>query len=66
VKDTWRITLVYYEDGRFVAAGFIHVGCAQPYLETTDILPRLRHFTPTLTEADVTEIQQELDKGPQP
>jgi hypothetical protein len=62
-KDTWRITLVYYEDGRFVAAGFIHPRCAQPYLETTDVMRRLAHFTPSLTEADLAEIQAELTGG---
>jgi len=62
-KDAWRITLVYYEDGRFVPSGFIHVGCARPYLETTDIIGRLKHFTPGLTEADVSEIQAELAAG---
>ena len=60
-KDAWRISLVYYEDGRFTASGFIHVGCAKPYLETTAIMPRLRHFTPGLTDADAAEIQGELD-----
>jgi hypothetical protein len=64
VKDAWRITLVFYEDGRFVASGFIHVGCAQPYLETTDILRRVKHFTPSLTDADMAEIRAELDAGP--
>ena len=60
-KDAWRISLVYYEDGRFTASGFIHLGCAKPYLETTDILPRLKHFTPSLTDTDVAEIQKELE-----
>ena len=59
-KDAWRISLVYYEDGRFTASGFIHVGCAKPYLETTEIMPRLKHFTPGLTDADVVEIEREL------
>ncbi|HYN10055.1 MAG TPA: hypothetical protein VES67_21905 [Vicinamibacterales bacterium] len=59
-KGAWRITLVYYEDGRFVASGFIHVGCAQPYLETTDIMRRVKYFTPSLTDADLAEIQTEL------
>ncbi len=44
-KGTWRIGLVYYEDGRFVPSGFIHPGCAREYLETVDILPRVRHFS---------------------
>jgi hypothetical protein len=62
-KDAWRISLVFYEDGRFTAAGFIHVGCAKQYLETTAIVPRLKHFTPGLTDADVAEIEKELQKA---
>jgi len=31
-KDGWRIALAYYEDGRFSPAGYIHLGCARPYL----------------------------------
>ena len=59
-KGAWRITLVYYEDGRFVPSGFIHVGCARPYLETTDIIGRLKYFTPGLTDADLAEIEDQL------
>jgi hypothetical protein len=59
-KDTWRIALVYYEDGRFAPSGFIHAGCARTYLETTDILPRIRHFSPALTDEDVTALAQAL------
>jgi len=55
-KDTWRISLLYYEDGRFAPSGFIHIACAPGYLETTDILPRVKHFTPELSETDVAEI----------
>jgi hypothetical protein len=56
-KDAWRLALVFYEDGRFVPSGFMHAKCATAYLETTEIMPRVRHFSPTLTEADCDEIQ---------
>lgn len=59
-KDTWRISLLFYEDGRFSPSGFIHVACARGYLETTEILPRITHFTPELTEADLKEIEGAL------
>jgi hypothetical protein len=55
-KDAWRIALVYYEDGRFTPAGFIHLRCAGPYLETAALMPRLRHFTSELTDADAAEV----------
>jgi ribosomal protein L37AE/L43A len=59
-KGDWRISLVYYEEGRFAPSGFIHVRCAQPYLETIDILARLKHFSPSLSDADLDDIRAEL------
>jgi hypothetical protein len=56
-KDTWRIALVYYEDGRFVPSGFIHAGCVRPYIETTDIMDRIKHFSPELSAADLEELR---------
>jgi len=55
-KDTWRLVLLYNEEGRFVPSGFIHVPCAQAYLGTTAAMARLRYFSPTLTQADIEEI----------
>jgi hypothetical protein len=55
-KDAWRIALVFYEEGRFAPAGAVHPGCAVAYFESDDILPRIRHFAPALSEADVAEI----------
>ncbi len=59
-KDSWRIALVYFEDGRFEPSGYIHVPCSQAYFGTADILPRLRHFQPDLTDADGGELEAEL------
>jgi hypothetical protein len=59
-QGAWRISLVYYEDGRFAPSGFVHLTCAAGYFETTDILPRVRHFSPALTDADLAEIQAGL------
>jgi hypothetical protein len=63
-RDAWRISLIYYEDARFVPSGFIHASCAATYFETTAVLPRLRHFSPDLTDTDADEIQAALlDSG---
>jgi hypothetical protein len=59
-KGAWRIPLVFYEEGRFAPSGSIHASCAQAYLETTDVLPRLKRFSPSLSEADLSEIQAQL------
>ena len=60
-KEAWRIGLLYYEDGYFNPSGFIHVGCSQEYFETDDVIGRLKHFSPTLTDGDLGELQSELD-----
>jgi hypothetical protein len=63
-KGEWRLSLVFWQDGRFVPAGFIHVPCAAGYLETTAILDRVRYFTPDLPDADVAEIAAALAAPP--
>jgi hypothetical protein len=62
-KDDWRIGLVYYEESRFVPSGFIHLACVPAYLETTHILDRLKYFSPGLTDADVKEIGERLERA---
>ena len=49
-KDTWRISLVFYdeEEGRFEPAGFIHPKCSKQYFGTNDVVARLQHFSPEL------------------
>lgn len=59
-KDTWRIALVFYEDGNFAPSGYIHVACAAAHLETTEVMVRLKHFSPTLVDADLSEIRAEI------
>jgi hypothetical protein len=60
-KGAWRIALVYFEEGRLAPSGSIHPGCANAYFETHDVLARLKHFSPDLSDADLKEIQAELD-----
>lgn len=62
-KDTWRLALAFYEDGRFSPSGYIHLSCAAAYFESGDVLPRLRHFSPGLTETDLAELQAALGRG---
>lgn len=59
-KDTWRIALVFYEEGRFMPSGFVHVTCVPSYCETTAVMPRIRHFSPALTDSDAAEIAAKL------
>jgi poly(ADP-ribose) polymerase-like protein len=59
-KGAWRITLVFWEEGRFNAAGFVHPGCAQAYFEAADVMPRVKRFAPGLGDADLQEIGSEV------
>lgn len=55
-KGDWRIGLVFYEEGRFNPSGYCHIKCASEYLGTSEIIDRLKYFTPDISAADVDEI----------
>jgi hypothetical protein len=59
-KDDWRISLVFYEDGRFNPAGFVHLACAPTYFETPDLMPRIRFFSPALTDEEAADVSGRL------
>src|SRR2546427_908224 len=52
----WRIRLVFYEEGRFNPAGFLHLACRVDYFESGDILAPLLHFSPDLSEEERAEL----------
>ena len=55
-KGVWRIALVFYEDGRFSPGGFVHATCAASYFETAEILARVKHFSPEISEEDLIQL----------
>jgi hypothetical protein len=59
-KDSWRIKLTIYEDGRFVPAGFIHVACRNDYFEGADVTETVMHFSPALSGEDRAELKSAL------
>ncbi|HSR67576.1 MAG TPA: hypothetical protein VLU25_06510 [Acidobacteriota bacterium] len=59
-KDSWRIRLAFYEEGRFNPGGFVHLGCCQEYFGTTHILDRLLHFSDPLDPDEIAEIRSGL------
>lgn len=63
-KDAWRFALLFWQDGRFAPAGFLHPACAEGYLGTRDVLDRIRHFTPSLSEADERDLTDALAAAP--
>jgi len=56
-KDAWRIDLVFFEGYRFQPSGYIHAACAADYLDTTDVIDRIRHFSPKLDSTDLDELR---------
>ena len=54
-QGTWRICLVYYQEGRFEPSGYVHLQCVPAYFETVDVIEHVRHFSPSLTEVDLAE-----------
>jgi hypothetical protein len=59
-KGTWRIRLVFFEDGRFSPGGFIHLGCRQAHFETEDVLAPVLHFSSALNDEERAELVQAL------
>lgn len=49
-RGSWRIRLVFYEEGRFSPGGFVHLDCRKAYFETDDVLEHLLHFSPALSD----------------
>jgi len=62
-KGAWRIPLVFHDEGRFMPAGFIHPACSQAYFETTDVLPRLKHFSRALSDEELKDLEAELQRS---
>ena len=59
-RGTWRIRLVFYQDGRFAPGGFVHLDCRQAYFETDDILEHVLHFSPDLSDDERAELKRAL------
>src|SRR5262249_45681864 len=59
-RGTWRIRLVFYEDGRFLPSGFVHLACRAAYFETADILEALLHFSPGLSAEERADLMRAL------
>ena len=55
-RGAWRIRLVFYEEGRFNPAGFVHLDCRANYFESRDILAPLLHFSQDLSDEERAEL----------
>lgn len=63
-RGTWRIRLVFFEEGRFAPGGFVHLGCRKPYFETADILDQVLHFSSSLSESERQELREAIQTAP--
>jgi len=65
-RAAWRIRLVFYEEGQFSPGGFVHLDCRTAYFETSDILERVLHFSPDLSESERNEFRLACQADPPP
>jgi hypothetical protein len=61
-KDSWRIRIVFYEEGRFSPGGYIHLTCRKAYFEVDPALEQLLHFSPALSDADRQELTRAFEQ----
>jgi hypothetical protein len=59
-RGSWRIRIVYFEEGRFSPGGFVHLTCRGEYFENADVRAPLLHFSPNLDEAARAELEHAL------
>jgi poly(ADP-ribose) polymerase-like protein len=57
-KGSWRIRLVFHEEGTFNPSGFIHLACREPYFETADILDPVLYFSRALSADEREELRR--------
>jgi hypothetical protein len=55
-KGSWRIRVVYYEEGRFSPGGYVHLGCRKDYFETDEVRDPILQFSPELTTGERAEL----------
>jgi hypothetical protein len=59
-RGSWRVRLVFFQEGRFAPGGFVHLDCRKAYFETDDILDHVLHFSPGLSEGERAELRRAL------
>ena len=56
VRESWRIRIVFYEEGRFAPGGYVHLACRTAYFETDAVLEPVLQFSPALNETERAEL----------
>lgn len=57
-KGSWRIRLVFHQDGQFEPGGFVHLGCRAAYFGTGDVLDAVLHFSHALSEDERADLRR--------
>jgi hypothetical protein len=57
-RNTWRIRVVFYEEGRFFPGGFVHLACRAGYFGTSEVLDRLLELSPALAQEERGELER--------
>jgi hypothetical protein len=64
-RGSWRIRLVFYQEGRFSPGGFVHLDCRKAYFETDDVFEQVLHFSPDLSEHEREELKRACQTDPE-
>lgn len=59
-KDSWRLPLMFFEEGIFNRSGFIHAACSRDYVDGAHVIPLILHFADNTTAAEQAELQLAL------
>jgi hypothetical protein len=59
-RGSWRIRLVFYEEGQFAPGGFVHLACRLAYFETADLVEPLLHFSSNLSDDEREQLRRAL------
>jgi hypothetical protein len=57
-RGSWRIRVVYYEEGRFSPGGYVHLACRRAYFEADELLDQVLNFSRALAPAEREELIQ--------
>jgi hypothetical protein len=65
-RGTWRIRLIFYEEGMFTPGGFVHLSCRNDYFETHDVMDQVLQFSSGLSDDERAELRSafDSDRGP--
>jgi hypothetical protein len=65
-RGTWRVRLVFFEEGRFLPGGSVHLDCRKEYFEGHDVLDSMLHFSLDLSDDEREELKRACGVDPDP